>query len=849
MAGKNDKFGFSDSASVDVDGQGPGHKGPLPAGKGPGTVRAAAPAWDDDDDSDEKTSALDISSLNLPHHPGAGSAEEPAERTMAMPAAFDDDESIDPHATVAMDVSGKAKKPIMMPQDEEPAERTMAMDAMSFEPPAPAPKPAAPPARPAAPPPRAAPQEDEKTQMASPSQLGITSDDEGEDKTRMAPAGDLYPKLNVEVSERTTMFDPSMLLGPREEVGPQGVVTITAGNDMGKEFFLRGEVTTVGRGLDCDVVLNDPSVSRRHFRIDKRGSDYFLVDLGSGNGTKLNGTKVKDQKLDEGNIIDIGTTVLQFGFVGSTSRAPVQEIVEVKKAGGGLKFFVIFILLVVVGAGVFYVGDMMKWWDNPLRKKVDEVVKAEDLEIKPTKFDELIFESQKLLAEKKLGEARKTLDEAKNEENADDAVTKRVGEAIDQARKHKEIIDAQEKAIEEGKVADAEAELLKIPASSPYYTDADSLKDRAKQKKRDGDLTKIDELVGKQAFADAEAILEKMVAADKDDKEAKDKLAEVLLDRAREAGKAAKYSEGTKFVGRVLELDAENSEAAELKKEWEGKKDGDPPTVAAVVPAEAKPEDPKPADGKPVEAKPEDPKPADGKPVEAKPADPKPADPKPADVKPTAPVAVVAPAPDFERPNLRIGFKLYETRKFQDAAVYFERIAKDKKKYRPTDRKKAEALAASIRQFEDTYTGAEAAAKSLDSGKAIPLLEQARKIDGGINRAYQGPIRRGLADMYGARAMAMFTNQKFREAADNARKAKEYNPGQQFATLVLERIESKVEQMLSQARSALASKNYGKAKALLTQVQGVLSSSDPRYKEATKSLNDIAQQEGNQGDD
>ena len=45
-------------------------------------------------------------------------------------------------------------------------------------------------------------------------------------------------------------------MAPREQ-GPQGVVTIMAGNDAGKEYFLRNEVTVVGRGLDCDLVPGD----------------------------------------------------------------------------------------------------------------------------------------------------------------------------------------------------------------------------------------------------------------------------------------------------------------------------------------------------------------------------------------------------------------------------------------------------------------------------------------------------------------------------------------------------------------------------------------------------------------
>ncbi len=68
----------------------------------------------------------------------------------------------------------------------------------------------------------------------------------------------------------------------------------------------------VGRYEIYDLVVPDPSISRKHFAIEKRGEDYYIVDLGSLNGTQLNGHRVSTAKLEENDSISAGQTVLAF---------------------------------------------------------------------------------------------------------------------------------------------------------------------------------------------------------------------------------------------------------------------------------------------------------------------------------------------------------------------------------------------------------------------------------------------------------------------------------------------------------------------------------------------------------
>lgn len=67
----------------------------------------------------------------------------------------------------------------------------------------------------------------------------------------------------------------------------------------------------IGRGRDVQLVLSDPEVSRRHARLETQNGTVFLRDLGSSNGTFLNGRRLTSAiELREGDEVDVGTTRL-----------------------------------------------------------------------------------------------------------------------------------------------------------------------------------------------------------------------------------------------------------------------------------------------------------------------------------------------------------------------------------------------------------------------------------------------------------------------------------------------------------------------------------------------------------
>lgn len=68
----------------------------------------------------------------------------------------------------------------------------------------------------------------------------------------------------------------------------------------------------IGRLAECDVVLSDDSVSRRHAEVTRRTGDIYVRDLGSTNGTKVNGAGVRERRLLDGDEIRVGSTTLRF---------------------------------------------------------------------------------------------------------------------------------------------------------------------------------------------------------------------------------------------------------------------------------------------------------------------------------------------------------------------------------------------------------------------------------------------------------------------------------------------------------------------------------------------------------
>jgi hypothetical protein len=97
-----------------------------------------------------------------------------------------------------------------------------------------------------------------------------------------------------------------------EIVGGGRGTTSTLTLPDGSRIALGDEPAVIGRMPECAVPLSDPQVSRRHAAVRRDDYGFKVVDLGSTNGTRVNGVTVKEQSLADGDVIVVGATSLRY---------------------------------------------------------------------------------------------------------------------------------------------------------------------------------------------------------------------------------------------------------------------------------------------------------------------------------------------------------------------------------------------------------------------------------------------------------------------------------------------------------------------------------------------------------
>jgi hypothetical protein len=99
-----------------------------------------------------------------------------------------------------------------------------------------------------------------------------------------------------------------------DEIKTEGpaLVVRSGGGRAGEHFLLEQESTTVGRSPDCDIFLDDVTVSRRHALVKRSNGQFFIEDQGSLNGTFLNRRRIESGGLEDGDEVQIGKYKLTF---------------------------------------------------------------------------------------------------------------------------------------------------------------------------------------------------------------------------------------------------------------------------------------------------------------------------------------------------------------------------------------------------------------------------------------------------------------------------------------------------------------------------------------------------------
>jgi pSer/pThr/pTyr-binding forkhead associated (FHA) protein len=99
-----------------------------------------------------------------------------------------------------------------------------------------------------------------------------------------------------------------------EELGVKGpaLVVRAGGGRVGETFAPEGARTLIGRSPECDIFLDDVTVSRKHAVVVRSDGEFTIEDQGSLNGTFVNRARVESARLEDGDEVQIGKYRLTF---------------------------------------------------------------------------------------------------------------------------------------------------------------------------------------------------------------------------------------------------------------------------------------------------------------------------------------------------------------------------------------------------------------------------------------------------------------------------------------------------------------------------------------------------------
>ena len=112
-------------------------------------------------------------------------------------------------------------------------------------------------------------------------------------------------------------FDGGFGLDTEEGEGSsEAYLTLIAGGTVGEMVRIADEELIIGRSPDAGFRVNDPGASKEHLRICREDNQVVAHDLGSRNGTRVNGRRVTDRhKLEHWDLIEVGDTAIRFAVV------------------------------------------------------------------------------------------------------------------------------------------------------------------------------------------------------------------------------------------------------------------------------------------------------------------------------------------------------------------------------------------------------------------------------------------------------------------------------------------------------------------------------------------------------
>lgn len=627
------------------------------------------------------------------------------------------------------------------------------------------------------------------------------------------PSGDVDPAF---ANEKTQIFVSAM-----DDEPTRAKLNIVQGGGQQKEYLLARDRITIGRGTNNDILVPDIAISRQHCEITRQPNGSFrLRDMSSGNGTKLNGSRVIDSDLFGGDRIEIGSTVLEFVITGpGASRSPGERKISYHPSEGARSSqqvamppkptqaipnyasapsnatqthftvapppanrssnilfslviaavaLVFLSLAVVVGAKIYL--DSQKGQPAVAAKSAQEYYFEGISHTKEKEWDK---------AEEKFTFAMEIAREERTFQVRKDAELKL--DWVRQEKKNAKAVERGETLLKKGDYLEAITKLESVNSGSPYYEEARKL------------------------IPDAKA-----------------KYAGQLVDKAQKDFEGKSYDEADRKITLALTTKPGYQPALDLRKkidELPKETYKRPPVVArSDRPARTKDTSDRPPkdNGKAVAAVAPKDKGGNKSDKETPKSDPKPKS------------SVVA---DFTP-----GLTLYRGKRYSEAVSYFERIAANSEGY---NAKKANDLARKIRGFEKKYAAGSQAYAAGQYKPAERSLTNALSLDKSISGGYhRADITTKLADSHYQLARASFNGANYTLAGSHCKKVLRLKPGHAGNRQLLSQLETKARGMYVDAVTAKKSDPV-RARRLCESIVTMLpKSSDVRAK-ASKLLKEL----------
>lgn len=145
-----------------------------------------------------------------------------------------------------------------------------------------------------------------------------------------APIGDDEESEEAPDVDRTTAaidvgaLDPTSGIESVPSLEPgTAMLVVVRGPNAGARYLLDRDTTVIGRHPDCEIFLHDVTVSRRHSEVRREDGTFVLADLGSLNGSYVNGERAEERVLRSGDEVQIGRFKLLYLAAGDAAGGDV----------------------------------------------------------------------------------------------------------------------------------------------------------------------------------------------------------------------------------------------------------------------------------------------------------------------------------------------------------------------------------------------------------------------------------------------------------------------------------------------------------------------------------------------